>query len=560
MSGAGRRLGAWAAAVLLVAGLTAHLAAASDAPLTAAVRRGDAVTVRSLLRGGADVNAAQGDGTTALHWAAMSGHADLAAMLVQAGAHVGATTRLGAYTPLHLAARSGSAAVVAALVSAGAHVSAVTTSGTTPLMMAAGSGVAGAVTPLLEAGADVNAVESAKGQTALMFAAASGRTEAVRLLLARGADPRAATRVVDLASLTGPGADRADAGGPITSPPGVRPVAGLSRQFRYTELIGTQGGLTALLFAAREGHADAALALIDGGAAVNQVNPGDGTSPLLVALINGHFDLALRLVDRGADVGLAAGNGVAPLYATLDHRWAPKSQYPNPKGYQQQAATHLQVLQVLLDHGADPNTRLRRKVWYQGFNSDFAGVDEIGATPFWRAAYASDVAAMRLLARFGADPFLPTMKPAARPFTGDGVRPFVDVSGLAPVPVGGPAVPPLLAAAGIGYGEGFAANSHRHAETGVLAALRYLIEEIGADVNAVDHEGNTALHLAAARGDTAAVAYLVSRGAVVTALNREGQSTVDMANGPVQRTQPYPDTIALLEKLGAINHHRCVSC
>ena len=119
---------------------------------------------------------------------------------------------------------------------------------------------------------------------------------------------------------------------------------------------------------------------------------------------------------------------------------------------------------------------------------------------------------------------------------------------------------PLQAAAGVGYGEGFAANSHRYAPSGMLAAVKYLVEELGADVNAADHEGNTALHQAAARGDVAMIEYLVAKGADVTRVNREGQSTADMANGPVQRTQPYPDALKLLEKLGAKNNHKCVSC
>jgi ankyrin repeat protein len=126
--------------------------------------------------------------------------------------------------------------------------------------------------------------------------------------------------------------------------------------------------------------------------------------------------------------------------------------------------------------------------------------------------------------------------------------------------VGGPGVTPLQAAAGVGYGEGFAANSHRYAPTGMLAAVKYLVEELGADVNAADHEGNTALHQAAARGDVAMIEYLVSKGADVTRMNREGQSTADMANGPVQRTQPYPEALKLLETLGAKNSHKCVSC
>ena len=134
------------------------------------------------------------------------------------------------------------------------------------------------------------------------------------------------------------------------------------------------------------------------------------------------------------------------------------------------------------------------------------------------------------------------------------------MSGLPPVAIGGPSVTPLHATAGVGYGEGFAANSHRFAPTGMLAAVKYLVEELGADVNAADHDGNTALHHAAARGDNEMILYLVSKGANVKAVDREGRTTVDMANGAVQRVQPYPETIALLEKLGAKNNHKCVSC
>jgi uncharacterized protein len=217
-------------------------------------------------------------------------------------------------------------------------------------------------------------------------------------------------------------------------------------------------------------------------------------------------------------------------------------------------------MKALLDRGADPNARLRMKVWYSAYNSDFSGVDETGATPFWRAAYASDVDAMRLLVQYGADPHIPTMRPAGRPVAGDSPRDVRDVSGLPPVPVGGPGVPPLLAAAGVGYGEGFAANSHRYALTGFLPAIQYLVEELGADVNAADHEGNTAIHLAASRGDTKSVLYLVSRGGDITRVNREGNTTADMANGPVQRTQPYPETLAVLMKLGAKNNNKCVTC
>jgi ankyrin repeat protein len=318
--------------------------------------------------------------------------------------------------------------------------------------------------------------------------------------------------------------------------------------------------LTPLLLAAREGYMDSVKALVESGADVNQVSAGDRTSPLLIATINGRFDVAEYLLSQGADPTLAAENGVTPLYAALNVQWAPKALYPQPRAYEQQQHTYLDLMKDLLDDGANPNVRLTKKVWYSGYNFDLSGVDEAGATPFWRAAYAADIAAMKLLVAHGADPNIPTERTPGRPRTGDGQRDVKDVSGLPPVPVGGPGVPPLVAAAGVGYGEGFAANSHRFAPTGMLAAVKYLVEELHADVNATDHEGNTALHNAAARGDNEMIKYLVSKGANVKAVNREGQTTVDMANGPVQRTQPYPDTIKLLEGLGAKNNHHCVSC
>jgi ankyrin repeat protein len=259
----------------------------------------------------------------------------------------------------------------------------------------------------------------------------------------------------------------------------------------------------------------------------------------------------------------ASDAGVTLLYAALNVQWAPKSMYPQPRAHQQQRLSYLDLMARLLDSGADPNVRLEKKVWYSGYNTDMSGVDETGATPFWRAAYASDVEAMRLLLTRGADPHIPTMRPPGRPRTGDvpGYRETIaDVSGRPPVPVGGPGVPPLLAAAGSGYGEGFAANTHRYAATGFLAAIKFLVEEVGADVNAVDHEGNTAIHNAAARGDTASILYLVSKGADVTKVNREGMTTADMANAPVQRVEPFPETLALLMKLGAKNNNKCVSC
>ncbi len=541
--------------------LATALEAASDATVADAARLGDAAAVKALLRNGADVNAAQGDGMTALHWAAQRGDTELVAMLLSAGASVRATTRLGGYTPMHLASQAGHPRVVAALLAAGSPADVRTATGASPLMLAARSGSVDTATRLIENGADINAKESTYGQTALMVAAGLNRAELVALLLARGADLTLASSVVDLNVLTAPVdfdpvRGTVEQSGPVaTNRP--KEVPGLTRPYRYNELIGAQGGLTALHFAARQGAMQSVAALVAGGVSLNLPSPGDQATPLLIAIINGHFDIAAYLLDHGADPNRVSDAGVSPLYATLNVQWAPIAAYPQPRAHLQQSRTYLEMMRRLLDKGAEPNQRLKRKVWYSSYNFDQSSVDEIGATPFWRAAYAADVDAMKMLVAAGADPTITTMKPLSRRFPGEGGE---DKSGLTPVPIGGPNVTPLQAAAGVGYGFGFAANSHHYAESGMLPAVKYLVDEIGVDVNAVDADGNTALHHAAARGDNAMILHLVSKGAVVTKVNRAGQSTVDMANGPVQRTQPFPETIALLEKLGAVNHHKCVSC
>ena len=174
-------------------------------------------------------------------------------------------------------------------------------------------------------------------------------------------------------------------------------MPGVTRPLRYNELIGTQGGLTALHFAARQGFVDSVTAMMDAGVDINQPNPGDHMTPLLIAIVNGHFDLATVMIEKGANPSQPSANGVTPLFAVLNVYWAPKSQYPGPKTYQQQRTGYLELMKALLDKGADVNARVKYKVWYQAYNSDFAGVDESGATPFWRAAYANDVDAMKLL-------------------------------------------------------------------------------------------------------------------------------------------------------------------
>lgn len=582
--------------------LSTLLHAAAPTTVAEAAQLRDVEAVRNLLKQGGDVNAAQGDGMTALHWAALQNDASIMEMLLYAGANVRATTRLGAYTPLHLASKVGAAAIVAPLVKAGAAVGATTSTGTTALMLAAASGNPETVAALVANGAELNTKDKANGETALMFAAARDRADVVRLLIAKGADVTVTARVVDFAGLTAPGDEafrassmprpmpmpqapenaprqtrenapaQAKPAEAPAAPEGARPanrnqqeVAGMTRGFLYNELIGAQGGLTALHFAARQGAIDTAKVLLEGGADVNQLSPADNMSPLLIATINGHFDLAAYLVERGANVNGASVAGATPLYAALNVQWAPKAFYPQPRAYLQQKLSYLELMTLLLDKGADPNVRLRKKIWYSTYNFDNLRIDEVGATPFWRAAYASDVDGMKLLAARGADPYIPTMKPAGQQRRrNDGAEAVAsngtDPSGLAAIPVGASGIPALQAAAGWGYGDGFAGNAHRFAPGGMFPAVKYLVEEMHADVNERDYDGNTVLHQAAARGDNEMIEYLISKGADPKAVNRDGQTTVDMANGPVQRVSPFPDTIKLLESLGAKNNHKCVSC
>jgi uncharacterized protein len=600
-------------------------AAPSTSPVADAAMRADRDGVRTLLKQGADVGAAQGDGMTALHWAAERGDAILAEMLLYAGANVAAVTRVGQYTPLHLASKGGSVAVVRALLKAGASPAAKTTNtGVTALHLAAASGNAEVVQLLLERGADPNAKESEWGQTPLMFAAALNRAGAIAALIAGKADPSITTRAIDVAfqlQMDRAATDRQrkiiDAAVPKGQQPTPSQVASAvhaarelyrsgkippaekkeenpnapnaANNFDPEEInppVQSKGGLTALLHASRQGHIEAARTLLDGGAHINQPGAGDATTALLMAVINGQFDMAMFLIERGADVNLAAaGNGVAPLWAAINTQWQPRTRFPQPQQMEKQKATYLDVARALLEKGANPNARLMSHPWYLVYsgcgNRNCGLADTSGSTAFWRAAYATDLEAMRLLVEYGADPNIETIAPqqavrrgpppgapagtaASVPGAGGPVAPTPTAAqerfSAPAVPYGGPGAGAIHAAAGVEYGEGFAGNAHRHAPDGWLASIKYLVEELGADVNARDNDGYTPLHHAAARGDNELIMYLVSKGADVTAVARSGQTTADMANGPVQRVSPIPATVALLEKLGSKNSHRCVSC
>ena len=683
-----------------------------DTPVADAAQRRDITAVRQLLRQGADVNAAQGDGMTALHWAVQHGDIELGRTIIYAGGDVHAGTRIGRYTPLHMAARSGDVGFVTLLLEANADPNGMTTnSGVTSLHLAAASGDPGVLTELIQAGATIDAKESSWGQTPLIFAAANNRIEAIRVLLSSGADPsitsgavnvvehseadRAAERGLseflaefkekegggtdwqpapsqvqaailahreiqrkwpDLPSSNtekeeepveteeddeleevGPGAKNAlnaelasDQPEEVEQPEKPFGPDGTAadeneeeRPPSYAQLVGSWGGLTPLLHAVRQGHMEATTALIDGGADINQPSGGDQTQPLLMATINGQFDLALMLLAQGADPNGMSMAGTTPLFATLERQWAPRASYAHPTEHEQQASTYLEVLEALLVAGADPDARLKTHLWFMEYTFSVlgraGGANLRGATPFWRAAYALDVDAMRLLMDYGADPNIPTMKPPQRRRRADpaeenteeeneelegeesqgaeeteelqevgeqaeaSVNPKManaegesaateteeeeaeeeeeeDSSGIPPVPVGGPSVYPIHAASGVGYGQSFAANAHRYVPDNWLVAVKFLIEEAGAEVDVRDVNAYTALHHAASRGDDELVLYLIERGSDVTVVSRKGQTTADMANGPQQRTPPYLGTVALLESLGSKNNHKCVSC
>ena len=513
-------------------GLLAALAltAAKDTWVADAAERGDHEKVRQLIRNGADVNSPQGDGTTALHWAAAKEDRDMTTALLAAGARVTAVTREGQMTPLVMAAMNGSARVIEALLAAGADANAAKSTGTTPLMLAAAAGKVDAVKALLDHGARANEKETSHGQTALMFAAGMGRGDVIRLLMKRGADAGITTEVRKLAGV------RLDANGELVSgeaKPEVKPaeVAAATpmpaaAQQRPRELGATiMGGMTALVIAARDGYADAARALVEGGANINQESAAELMTPLVMAISNGHFDLAKYLVQKGADVNKASVHGLTPLYATVDVRWAPKSWVPMPV-YDQEETSFQELMQLLTDKGANVNARLGKRLWFRSFFSDQSWVDPAGATAFWRAAQSSDVATMKFLVAHGADGKIASLE----------------------------ADTPLMVAAGLGWGANFTIN----APDSWMAAVEYCLQ-LGNDINAVDSRGYTALHGVGFRGDNELVKLLVAKGAKTNVKTKAGDYPADMANGPIAHALPHPETVALLESLGSPNSHNCRS-
>ena len=356
------RLASCSAVVLLA--LVSVGATANDLRLVQAARDRDAASVRALLAEGADVNATQPDGTTALHWAAHRDDLDTADLLIRRDANVNAMNELGA-TPLWVSCVHGGAPMIERLLQAGADVNAALPSGETPLMTAARTGIVEAVRALLNHGADVDAIELSRGQTALMWAVAQRHTDVAGLLIQHGADVRARSSIRRVIVNTG--------------------TAGGDAQFEGSMVVPEdRGGYTALLFAARHGDVASARLLLDAGADANDTAP-TGTSALVVAAHGGHTALGTFLLEQGADPN-AADAGYTALHAAV-------------------LRGDDELLQALLAHGADPNTRLARATPFRRLGRDWAmDWTWVGATPFWMAAMFADAAMMQTLAAGGAVP------------------------------------------------------------------------------------------------------------------------------------------------------------
>ncbi len=480
-------------AVLMCIVLQVAAYAAAGPDTADAAQRKDKNAIRTLIRQRADVNRAQPDGTTALHWAAHWNDGELVELLLRAGANANAVNRFGA-TPLSEAVTSGNAGMVEALLKAGADPKTLTTKdGETVLMTAARAGNADAVRILLERGADVNARENYKGQTALMWAAAERHPAVVKLLLEHGADWKVRSF------------DRETKVPRLSAASSISPIA--------------RGGFTALAFAAREGDVETARVMLDAGVDINYGDV-DNTSALVVAVMNKQYTLAKFLLDRGADPNIAGGYGRTALYAAIDIRNEDWSTLPNRKALDPMPS--LEIVKQLLDRNANVNAALTTPLpGRSGMDSGDTALGP-GTTPLMRAARAGDAAVMRLLLEKRADPMLTTK---------DGNT-------------------ALMFAAGVGYRDKNTTGS----ESDALEALKVSIGA-GLDIRQANTRGETALHGAASRGADTIVQFLVERGADLNAKTKQGFTPLDVAMGKSVVTQlpvPKESTVALLRKLGAL--------
>lgn len=483
--------------------------AAGDQRLVQAAAKGDAATVRALLRERVDVNAADSDGATALHWAAWAGDAALVDELVRAGARAAATNAFG-LAPVHIAAQHGHEAIVRRLLDAGADVNAPDGTGETLLMAAVRAGSLATATLLVERGAAVNAAEPQLGHTALMWAARTDNAATAALLVRHGASLEARTRVAAKPAVRPPGAGGGSHGVGIVRS-GVPPQG---------EQLPTPGGMTPLLFAARDGRLDAARVLLDAGANVNAADP-NGMTPLLMAITNAQLPVAQLLVDRGADVQAADWYGRTPLWAAVEVRNLDMPSNAAENGVDRAAA--LRLITALLDKRVDVNARVkefppaRRHMLPLG---SLEWVDFTGQTAFIRAAQSADVPLMKLLLSRGADPTLTT-------FNGTSA---------------------LMAAAGVNW---VPAQTYSESPARWLEAVQLCLE-LGLDVNATNQMGLSAAHGAANRGSDDILTLLASRGARLDTKDKEGRTPFNWAEGVFLATNSpvaRPSTMALITRL-----------
>ena len=501
-------LGAAQAAPLRVGGLespplfAAGSPPAASPPLVDAVKAGNREAALALVAKKADVNAAEPDGTTALHWAVQRNDLDLVTRLIRAGAKVNVKNDYGS-TPMSEAAVVASAPLLEALLEAGGDVESPNSDGQTALMVVARTSQVDAARLLIQRGANVNAVEKWRGQTPLMWATAQKQPAMVRELIARGAQVDARSMVNDWQRQ-------------VTAEPRAiyRPA----------------GGLTPLLYAAREGCAECARALVEKGAQLNLADP-EGLSPLLTAIINMQFDTAKYLISAGANPNQWDLWGRAPLYAAVDVNTVPRGGRPDLPSLDE--TTGLDVIRMLLDAGANPNARLRLPPPFRNVGNDrgLDGMLTTGTTPLLRAAKALDAPAIRLLLVKKADLTLTNSR----------------------------AMTPTMAAAGLGSTDADTRGFYLSEDTQQrsIDSLKLLLDA-GGDINTKDSRGLTALHEAARWGWNDVVTFLVSRGADLNAKDAKGNTPVDSALGKAggnsrggARIDVHEDTAALLKKLAA---------
>jgi uncharacterized protein len=486
------------------------LPASEPEPKLASAARDEnrAAVLASLRQGSEDVNARLPDGSSALHWAVRSDDLEMVSLLLQAKANADAADPDGV-TPLILACANANAAIVGKLIAAGANPNLADTAGSTPLMTAVRRPQIDNVRLLLEAGANVNARDTKAQDTALTVAVRENNLPAVRLLLDHGADVNAATRVGKTPARRPPGAG----GGSH----GVGIVRSGWPERGYQDA--TPGGITALLFAARDGHTEIARMLIAAGAKVNFAD-ANKISPLIMAITNNQPGTADLLIQNGAEINTADFWGRTPLWSAIEMR---DIEYSRSGEHNVDRDRLLQLIRSLLDHGADPNARTAEvpptRRFLMGLG-DLSWVDFTGQTPFLRAALSGDLAVMKLLLEKGADPSIPT-------FSGTTA---------------------LMAASGINW---VVAQTFTEDAATQLEAVRLCLAK-GADINAANSMGLTAVFGAANRGEDHILEFLVEHGARLDIKDKEGRTPMVWAEGVFLATnapERKPSTIDLIQKL-----------